>query len=355
MSEDHADAPLTIAGRAIGPGHPVYVVAELSANHGGRLERALELVDASAAAGADAVKIQTYRADLMTIDADSECFTVSGGTAWDGRTLYDLYDEAATPWEWTGALQERAGEQGIHLFSTPFGAPAVDFLEQYSLPAYKIASFELVDTAFIERVAATGRPLIMSTGMATVEEIDEAVAVARAAGADQLALLRCNSAYPAPPEEMDLVTMVDMAERWGLPVGLSDHTSGWTVAVAAVALGASIVEKHVTRSRRDPTPDAAFSLEPDELAELVCQVRQAEAALGHVRYGPSEHEQASMAFRRSLFAVRDIRAGAEISRDDVAVIRPGWGLGPKHLDEVLARRAGVDIARGTPISWELLT
>jgi N-acetylneuraminate synthase len=346
---------VAIGDRRVGPGEPAYAIAELSANHHGALEVALEVVDAAARAGADAVKLQTYTADTMTIDCDRPEFLVGEDTLWGGRRLYDLYQEAFTPWEWFDPLAAAAADHGLHLFSSPFDATAVDFLEERELPAYKIASFELVDLPLIERVGATGRPLIMSTGMATADEIDEAVTTARRAGARDIVLLRCNSGYPAPVGEMDLATIPDMAARWGLPVGLSDHTLGSTAAVAAVALGASVVEKHLTLDRAAGGPDAAFSLEPDEFSAMVTAVREAEAAIGTVRYGPAERETASLAFRRSLFVVADVAAGEPLTEASVRSIRPGHGLPPKHLDAVLGRTAAVAIERGTPLTWDLLT
>jgi N-acetylneuraminate synthase len=330
------------------------VIAELSANHAGSLDRAADLVRAAAEAGADAVKLQTYTADTMTIDSDQPWFRVGEGTLWAGRSLHQLYAEAQTPWEWHGPLKDLAESLGLQLFSSPFDSTAADFLDGLGVPAFKIASFELVDLPLIRHVAAKGRPMILSTGMASEAEISDAVEAARGAGAAQIALLRCNSAYPASPGEMDLRTIPHMAQRWGVPVGLSDHTLGIASSVAAVALGASILEKHITLSRAEASADAAFSLEPHELRELVDGVHQAAQALGGVRYGPSERESASLAFRRSLFVVRDVKAGETLSRDSVAVIRPGSGLAPRHLDAVIGRRAAVDLRRGTPVSWDLL-
>ncbi|MGH9226791.1 MAG: pseudaminic acid synthase [Acidimicrobiales bacterium] len=343
-----------IGDRQVGPGHRTYVIAELSANHGGSYDRAVELVRLAAEAGADAVKVQTYRPDTMTLDLAQEPFVVSGGTLWDGRTLHDLYTEAMTPWEWHAPLQAEARQAGVDFFSSPFDAAAVDLLVDLDVPVLKIASFELVDHGLIRYAAATGRPLIMSTGMATADEIDEALAIAREAGAAGIALLRCNSAYPAPNAEMDLRTIVDMQARWDLPIGLSDHTLGTTAAVVAVSLGACILEKHFTLSRAEPGPDSAFSLEPVEFAAMVAAVREAEAVQGGIRYGPSRREQSSVAFRRSLFAVADIDSGQPFTEENVRAIRPGQGLAPKHLAAVLGRRARCRIERGTPLSWELI-
>jgi pseudaminic acid synthase len=345
-------AEIVIAGRPVGTGHPMYVIAEISANHGGRLERAVELVQAAATAGADAVKLQTYTADTMTLDSDAAPFRVAEDTLWAGRTLHDLYEEAHTPWEWHRPLMDAATASGLDLFSSPFDATAVAFLDELDVPALKIASFELVDLELIRVAAATGRPLILSTGMATEDEIDAGVAAARAGGAAGVALLRCNSAYPAPADEMDLRTIPDMALRWGVPVGFSDHTLGTTAAVTAAALGACILEKHLTISRAEPTADAAFSLEPDEFRQMVAAVRDAEATLGSVRYGPSERERSSLGFRRSLFVVADVAPGESFTADNVRAIRPGHGLAPRHLPDVLGRPAARSVTRGTPLSWE---
>lgn len=342
---------MIIAGRPIGPGHPVYVIAEMSANHGQDLDQAVRIIKAMKDAGADAVKLQTYTPDTLTIDSDERWFRIGEGTIWEGRTLYDLYGEAYTPWEWHAQLKEAAEELGMHCFSTPFDASAIELLEGIGVPAYKIASFEIVDLALIERVARTGKPIIMSTGMATIGEIDEAVRTARAAGAVEIALLKCTSAYPSPPEEMNLQTIPHLAGAFGTPVGLSDHTLGTAVPVAAVALGACIVEKHFTLSRAAGGPDSAFSLEPREFREMVDAIRTASAALGAVHYGVSERESKSRVFRRSLFVVRDMRAGEEFTGETVRSIRPGYGLAPRYLQTVLGRRAAHDIKRGTPMDW----
>ncbi len=345
---------ILIGDRRIGTGERVYIVAEMSANHGGCFERAAEIVRAAARAGAEAVKLQTYTADTMTLDSEDERFRASTGTIWEGRSLHDLYAEAATPWDWLPKLRAIADEVGVDLFSTPFDETAVEFLERAAVPAYKIASFELVDLPLIRRVARTGRPLILSTGMATLEEIDEAVRAAREAGCPGVALLKCTSAYPAPPEEMNLRTIPHLAARFDVPVGLSDHSLGSAAAVAAVALGASIIEKHFTMSRELGGPDSLFSMEPHEFERLVGDIRAAERALGAVRYGPGPREAPSLAFRRSLFVVKDVRAGETLTRESVRAIRPGHGLPPKHLEEVLGRRAARDIPRGTPLAWDLL-
>ncbi|HYF45092.1 MAG TPA: pseudaminic acid synthase [Acidimicrobiales bacterium] len=345
---------VTIGDRRVATGEPMWVIAEISANHNGDLGRALELIRAAAAAGVDAVKFQTYTADSMTLDLDTGPFRIGPGTLWEGRGLHELYREAATPYEWHDDLFAEAERSGVVPFSTPFDAEAVDFLERYDPPVHKIASFELVDLALIRRAAATGKVLIMSTGMATEDEVDEAVKAATDGGAGGVVLLRCNSAYPAPPGEMDLRTIPDMAERWGVPVGLSDHTLGSNAAITGRALGACVLEKHVTLARSDGGPDAAFSLEPDELQDLVTALREAEASLGGVRYGPAERETASLAFRRSLFVIEDVAEGEVLTEANVRAIRPGDGLAPRHLDEVLGRRATRAIERGTPLDWDLL-
>ena len=347
-------AALTIAGRQIGKGHPCFVVAEMSANHLQDFDRAVQIVHAAHEAGADAVKLQTYTADTLTIDSDLEPFVIGPGSPWEGRKLYDLYQEAFTPWEWQPKLQEIAHGLGLELFSTPFDATAVDFLEAMAVPAYKIASFEIVDLPLIRRAAETGKPIILSTGMATREEIAEAVEAARGAGNDQLVLLKCTSAYPAPPEEMHLKAIPELERTFQTPVGLSDHTLGIAVPVAAVILGARLIEKHLTLSRDDPGPDSSFSLEPQEFRQMTDAVRSAELALGKAELGVGERESSSLAFRRSLFVVRDVAAGEELTTDNVRSIRPADGLAPKHLSTVLGRRAARRISRGTPLSWDLI-
>jgi N-acetylneuraminate synthase len=345
---------MTIKSRRISSDAPVYIIAEMSANHGQSYERAEAIVRAAAKAGADAVKLQTYTADTLTIPCDAEPFRIKG-TLWEGRTLHDLYGEAYTPWEWQPRLAAVARELGVHLFSTPFDATAIDFLEKMDVPAHKVASFEIVDIPLLRCIAATGKPVIMSTGMASLAEIDEAVRTLRDGGCTQLALLKCTSAYPAPPDSMNLRTIPHLAEAFGVPVGLSDHTLGTAVPVAAVALGACIIEKHFTLSRADGGPDAAFSLEPDEFSEMVRAVRTTEAALGRVNYAVSDEERQSRVFRRSLFVVRDMKQGEPFTPDNVRSIRPGYGLHTRHYQEaVLGRRAVRDIVRGTPLSWELV-
>jgi pseudaminic acid synthase len=344
---------LEVAGRRIGAGQPTYVIAEISGNHGQSLDQAIEIVHAAKASGADAIKLQTYTADTLTIDCDAPPFQIRGGP-WSGRRLYELYKEAYTPWQWQPKLKRIADDLGLTLFSTPFDDTAVEFLESMSVPAYKIASFELVDTALLQRVAQTKRPIIMSTGMATLSEIDQAMTTLREAGAEQIALLKCTSAYPAVPEEMNLRTIPHLAEAFGVPVGLSDHTLDLAVPVAAVALGACIIEKHITLSRQNPGPDSTFSLEPHEFRLMVEQVRIAERALGQVSYGVNERESASRVFRRSLFVVQDIDAGEPFTTENVRSIRPGYGLAPAHLKAVLGRRAARSIQRGTPLQWDLM-
>ena len=344
---------IEIAGRPIGPDHEPYVICELSGNHNGSLDRALSLLDAAAATGADAVKIQTYTADTITIDHDGPDFRIEGGL-WDGRRLYDLYKEAQTPFEWHEALFARARELGVTLFSTPFDESAVDLLEGLGAPAYKIASFEAIDLPLIAYVAATGKPMIISTGMANLDEIGEAVQTARDNGCDQLALLHCVSSYPAPDEQSNVRTIPDLAARFGVVAGLSDHTHGSAVAVAAIALGGALVEKHFTLSRGDGGPDAAFSLEPAEFSALVEDCKRAWASLGTVTYDLQGCERGSTAFRRSLYVVEDVAAGETITRQNVRSIRPGHGLPPKMLPDVLGKTAARDLKRGTPLSLDAL-
>ncbi|HOB43297.1 MAG TPA: pseudaminic acid synthase [Bacillota bacterium] len=346
---------MKIAHHTIDPGAPPFVIAEMSGNHNQSLDKALEIVEAAAKAGAQALKLQTYTADTMTLDiSEGEFFIKDEQSPWEGKSLYDLYTLAHTPWEWHAPIMERAQELGMVCFSTPFDRSAVDFLEDLGVPAYKVASFEIVDLPLIRYIAEQGKPIILSTGMATLAEIDEAVRIIREAGNNQIALLKCTSAYPAPPEEMNLRTIPHLAAAFGAPVGLSDHTLGIATSVAAVALGACIIEKHFTLSRADPGPDSAFSLEPHEFKAMVDAVRETEKALGTVCYEVSEHEKASRVFRRSLFAVKDIEEGEEFTEENVRSIRPGYGLPPKYLPVVIGRRAAKRIERGTPIDWDLI-
>ena len=344
---------ITVGSRTIGDDQPSWIVAELSANHNQSLDRAIEIVRAAAGAGADAVKLQTYTADTLTLDCDRDCFRIGGDSLWAGRTLHELYSEAYTPWEWHGRLQQAAHDEGIECFSTPFDATAVDFLESLNVPVYKVASFELVDIPLLQRIAATGRPIIASTGMATMAEIEEAVRTLRSgAGGRELALLKCTSAYPANPADMNLQTIPHMADTFDVVAGLSDHTMGSAVAVAAVTLGARIVEKHFTLRRNDSGPDSTFSMEPDEFAGMVRDIRAVEAALGVVNYTRTADEAKNVQFRRSLFVVEDVAAGELFTPQNVRSIRPAQGLHTRHLSEILGRRAASRIERGTPLSWE---
>ena len=344
---------ISIDGRQIGRDHAPYVIAELSANHNGDLGQALKIIDAAVEAGSDALKIQTYTPDTMTIDCDTEEFHVRGGL-WDGRTLYDLYQEAHTPWEWHEELFAHAKKRGITLFSTPFDTTAVDLLQDLGAPAFKIASFEAVDLPLIRYVAAKGKPMIISTGMADLEEISEAVQAARDGGCEELVLLHCVSGYPAPPNNYNLATLADMQHRFGLQIGLSDHTLNNATAIASVALGATVIEKHFTLDRNGGGPDDSFSLEPNELAQLCRDARVAWEAVGSVNYGLKPSERENTVFRRSLYAVQDIPAGTVITQNHVRSIRPGYGLAPKYLDAIAGQRASVDIARGTAISLSLI-
>lgn len=350
MSELQA---IHIAGRRIAADAPPYVIAELSANHNGRLATALAIVEAAKAAGADAVKLQTYKPDTITLDSDAEDFRIRGGL-WHGRTLYDLYREAHMPWEWHAPLFARARELGITIFSSPFDTTAVDLLESLDAPAYKIASFEAVDLPLIKYVAATGKPMIISTGMADAQEIQEAVDAARAGGCKELAVLHCVSGYPAPAADYNLRTIPDMIARYGLVTGLSDHTLDNTTAIASVALGSCIIEKHFTLDRSGGGPDDSFSLEPAEMAALCQGARTAWEALGQVDYGRKSSEQGNAQFRRSLYFVKNLAAGEVITADAVRSVRPGFGLAPKHLEEVLGRRTSREVLANTPVTREAL-
>ena len=344
----------SINGRAIGPGYPVYIIAELSANHRQQKDLAIELVHKAHEAGADAIKLQTYTPDTITIESDAQSFRAGSGSLWEGTTLYDLYKEAYTPWEWQPGLKALAESLDMDCFSSPFDETAVDFLVAMDVPAFKVASFEIVDLPLIRHMARAGRPLIMSTGMATEAEIDEAVSTARSAGATDIALLKCTSAYPSPPEAVNLRAIPEMVRRWSLPVGLSDHTFGEVVAVGSVTLGACIVEKHMKLAGDDTSPDSAFSLDQDGFRRMVDSIRVAELALGQPLIGPTDQEQESRRFRRSLFVVEDVAAGESLTTANVRSIRPADGLHTRHFEEVLGRRAAHAIQRGTPLAWDLL-
>jgi pseudaminic acid synthase len=331
--------------------HPCYIIAEISANHNGSLETALEMVRIAKECGADAVKIQTYTADTLTLDCDNEYFRIGGGTLWDGMTLHKLYQQAHTPWEWHEEIFAKATAVGIDCFSTPFDETAVDFLEPFDPPCHKIASFELVHHPLLRKVAQTGRPVIMSTGMATLHEIAAAVEILRENGCEDLALLKCTSSYPAPPEEANLARIPHMAAAFHCAAGLSDHTLGIAVPVAAVALGATIIEKHFCRSRSEPGPDSAFSLEPDEFKQMVEAIRNAEKAIGTVTYERTEKEKSGLAFRRSLFFARDLPAGHRLAAEDIRIVRPGHGLAPEFLGALLGKTLAFPVAYGTPVTW----
>jgi len=345
MSEEQ----IQVSGRRIGCGQPCYIIAEMSANHGQSFDRAIELIHAAKESGADAIKLQTYTPDTLTIDCSRPEFVVGKGSVWQGKNLYELYSEAYTPWQWQPALKEEAERIALHCFSTPFDDSSVEFLENMNVPAHKIASFELVDAGLLRKVAGTGKPVILSTGMATFEEIRTAIGILREAGCRELAVLKCTSAYPARAEDMNLKTIPDMRNAFGVPVGLSDHTLGVAVPVAAVTLGACIIEKHLTLQRGEDGPDSAFSLTPDEFRQMVEAVRTAEKALGSVTYELTEAEKASRVFRRSLFAVRDIQEGEQFTKDNVRSIRPSHGLPPVFLTTLLSRKASRNISRGTPL------
>ena len=345
---------ININNRYIGKGLSVYIIAEMSANHNQDFKQAVRIIEAAKEAGADAVKLQTYTPDTITIDCDNDYFRIKG-TIWEGKKLYDLYGEAYTPWEWQPKLKKIANDLEMDLFSTPFDHAAVDFLEEMDVPAYKVASFELVDIPLLRKIAQTGKPIIMSTGMATLAEIDEAVSAIREAGSNQLVLLKCTSAYPAPPDEMNLRTIPSLSETFDVPTGLSDHTLGIAVSVAAVALGACIIEKHFTLSRDLPSLDGAFSLEPDEFRNMVEAIRNIEKALGEINYEMTKKQKVSRIFRRSLFVVKDILKGEIFTEENVRSIRPGNGLHTRYLEKIIGRKASAEIRRGTPLTWDLVT
>ena len=343
-----------LCGRPVGTGHPPFVIAELSANHNGDIDAAFEIIRHGAASGAKALKFQHYTPDTITIRSPLPEFKVSGGTLWDGTQLYDLYAEAMTPWEWTAELVALCDELGMSWFSSPFDPSAVDFLETFDIPAYKVASFEIVDLPLIEYMARTGKPMVISTGMATLDEIDRAVEAANRGGCSNPILLRCNSAYPAEPSEMDLAAIPFMRQRYGFEVGLSDHTMGSTAAVTAVGLGATIFEKHITIARESGGADAAFSADADEFQSFVSDVTTAWTSIGSPRFGPSPKETASLAFRRSLRTTRRISAGELIGPGDVRSMRPAGGLAPEEIDDVIGKRAVVDLEVGQAIMWTLV-
>jgi len=344
---------IKVGKHSIGEGCPAYLIAEMSANHAGSLERAKEIVHAAKESGADCIKVQTYTPDTLTIDCSNRYFQVGNGT-WQGENLYQLYGKGYMPWEWQPELKEEAEKAGIDFLSTPFDRTSVDFLEGLGLEFYKIASFEMIDLPLVEYVASRGKPLIMSTGMGTLEEIREAVEAVRKTGNRQLALLRCSSAYPADPKEMHLSTIQDMKKRFGLPVGLSDHSLGSMSAVAAVALGAKVIEKHFCISRSIESPDAAFSMNPVEFKKMVEDVRQAEKAVGSVSYGALAQEKINKDLRRSVFCVKDIQRGEKLTKDNIRVIRPGYGIKPKYYESVLGKTALTMIKRGTPLAFHMV-
>ncbi len=344
---------IEIAGRTIGPDHSPYVIAELSANHNGKLETAVRIIEAAKKAGADAVKLQTYKPDTITLDCDSEDFKIRGGL-WDGRTLYELYEEAHMPWDWHKPLFDHARKLGITIFSSPFDNTAIDLLEDLNTPAYKIASFEAVDLPLIKYAASTGKPMIISTGMADAEEIQEAVDAAREGGCKQLAVLHCVSGYPAPAEDYNLRTIPDMMERFGLVTGLSDHTLDNTTAITSVAMGASIIEKHFTLDRSGGGPDDSFSLEPADLAALCQGAKTAWQAMGRVDYGRKSSEQGNAKFRRSLYFVKAMSANEKITPDCIRSVRPGYGLAPKFLHEIIGKKVTQDIKQNSPVTMSLI-
>lgn len=330
-----------------------YIIAEMSANHAGSFERAKEIIHAAKEAGADCIKIQTYTADTLTIDCDNEYFHIDNGT-WKGDTLYNLYKKAYTPWEWQEELKKEADKIGIDFLSTPFDNTSVDFLENIGIEFYKIASFELVDIPLIEYVASKGKPIIMSTGMGTLGEIEEAVNAIKSKGNNQICLLKCSSAYPAISENMNLSTMVNMKETFGVPVGLSDHSMGSIGAVTAVAMGASIIEKHFCISREIKNPDSSFSMEKDEFKKMVDDVRSVEKAKGQIKYGPDDEEKENTKFRRSIFVVKDVKKGEIFNKENIKIIRPAYGMHPRYYEEVLGKKANINLKAGTPLEWSLI-
>ena len=351
MTENEKKPTITIKNRMIGAGHPAYIIAEMSANHAGSLERAKEIIHAAKEAGADCLKIQTYTPDTITINCDNPYFRLEEGT-WAGETLYGLYGKAYTPWDWQPILKEEADKAGIDFFSTPFDKTAVDFMERMGIEFYKIASFELVDLPLIRYVASKGKPIIMSTGMGSLEEIEEAVQAIYQMGNHQLVLMKCSSAYPAKAEQMNLRTIADLQEHFHVPVGLSDHSMGSLSAMTSVALGACVIEKHFCLGRQIENPDASFSMTPEEFKNMVTDVRNVEAALGTAFYGPMEQELVNYGLRKSIFVVKDIAAGEALTPENIRVIRPAAGLKPRHYEEVMGMHAVRELKRGTPLAWE---
>lgn len=349
------NSSINIDGRKIGRENRPFIIAEMSGNHNQSLDRALAIVEAAAQSGVDAIKLQTYTADTMTLDINSGEFMIEDNdNLWKGNSLYNLYKQAYTPWEWHAEIFKRCNELGLIAFSSPFDETAVDFLESLNVPAYKIASFENTDLPLIKKVAGTGKPMIMSTGMATPAELDEAVRTAREFGCSQLVLLKCTSTYPAEPTNSNLATIPHMRQLFNCEVGLSDHTLGIGVSIASVAMGASVIEKHFTLSRADGGVDSAFSMEPHEMKSLVDETTKAWQSIGAISYGATKSEQESKSFRRSIYASKDIKTGEIITKDNIKVIRPGYGLPPKYLDKVMGRTAAVDIPQGTPLSWDII-
>lgn len=345
---------MKIDNKIVDKNNPVFIIAELSANHNGKFENAVELIKEAAKAGVDGIKLQTYTADTITIDCNNDYFKINQGTLWDNRNFYDLYKEAYTPWEWQPKLKKIAEEEGLSCFSSPFDKTAIDFLEDMNVPAYKVASFEITDIPLIEYMASKGKPMILATGIATLSDIDEAVNACRRVGNDQIALLKCTSAYPAPFEDMNLKTIPNLAETFGVISGLSDHTLGITVPIAAVSLGAKIVEKHFTLSRTHRGPDSEFSLEPEELKAMVKSIRETEKALGEVSYNLTDKMKKSREFSRSLFIVKDVKKGEQLTEENVRSIRPGFGLHTKYYKDVLGKKAKTDIQKGTPVAWNFI-
>lgn len=340
--------------RKIGPGEPCFIIAEMSGNHNHDFERAKKIIDAAVESGVDAIKLQTYTPDTMTIDCDSDYFQVKVNDAWAGNTLYKLYEMAHTPWEWQAQLKKYAEDKGVLLFSTPFDETAVDFLEDLKVSLYKVASFETGDLELLKKIGSTKKPVIISRGMTSEKALGLAIKTLKKSGAPQVAVLHCVSSYPAKPEQMNLATVEDIAKRFGVVSGLSDHSLGITAAIASVALGASVIEKHFTLKRSEGGPDAAFSLEPHEMKELVKSVREVEAAIGKPNYNVGKKEAENLVFRRSIFVVKDIKKGEKFTRENIRVIRPGYGLEPKELSKVLNKKAKKDIKRGEPMSWNLI-